>query len=324
MSEDKPESHGHDLTWLVVVAGAALVTAGIVALFVVNEHDAAASTAMIMGSALLFGGVVLPDLSGDFELGPSGLKGKLDRLRKSTEKAESQLDEAADELQQQPGVEAPDAPPDLMSGVQLPDSFDETGERRINDILDEAAVSPTAALIRLAGELERELRALLAQTGTSVRRMSVGKMIATGEERNTLPTEVAESMRLFWSLRNDIVHGASRPKEAELLRAVDSGVTILKLLITLPRERHHVLQADLPVYSDLERTKLVEGWSALVLLSRQSELVQHQRVFLTRRTDYRAGQSVGYAFDLDSKIECVYLSDGTQVATLEFIADVLP
>lgn len=321
MADETPAQRGPDPTWLVVLAGVALVLAGIVALFVVQGHDAVASTAMVMGSALLFAGVVLPDLTGDFELGPSGLKGKLDRLKRTTEKAETQI-EGGSNAAQPTAIDGPEAPPGLTAGLTIPEV--PNVDRIISEILDETAVSPTAALIRLANALENELRALLAQTGVSgVRRMSVNKMISVGERQNVLPTEVGASMRLFWSLHNDIVHGSARPREAEMLRAVDSGVKVLRLLGSVPRARHYVLQANLPVFGNREQTETVQRWSALVLLSRQSEFEQHQHVFLTRRTDYRAGQPVGYAFDLESKLEGVFLSDGTEVETLEFIGDIL-
>jgi hypothetical protein len=179
--KDEPSGKGfggtHD--WIAVAAGCVIVAAGLVAIFVVSGHDASISTALVTGVGLLFGGLVLPRLTGEFEIGPSGLKGRLEALRKVVTKAEETL--ASDE----------------NSAALLEPRA--SGTSVIDAAVREASHSPVAALVLLSRAIEHELRLLLEQTGwvPSNERMGVMQMITAAERRHAVSASLTSSVRVF-------------------------------------------------------------------------------------------------------------------------------
>jgi hypothetical protein len=118
-------------------------------------------------------------------------------------------------------------------------------------ILEEAAASPVVAIMRLTLEIDRELRKLLAATGSlSQYQGELPEAIGLLENANgiELPRELRDTLTQFWSLRNHIVH--SQVSEHLALRGLDYGLRILKMVKSIPRYSYVVVRADIPVYAN--------------------------------------------------------------------------
>lgn len=108
-------------------------------------------------------------------------------------------------------------------------------ENAVEEVLREAARSPKLGLMLLAAKLERAAReaaeaAGLAGTG----RYTAYNWIKSLVIANLLPREGAEAFVLFLNVRNRIVHGQDA-EDADIARAIDSGVQLLKILIAIPK-----------------------------------------------------------------------------------------
>lgn len=108
------------------------------------------------------------------------------------------------------------------------------------EILRIAVSSPKASLMLLSSEIEKELTKHMKSLNLpALLGMREGpyypfiKSINILEERGKLPSDVMNVVRDFWSIRNNIVHG-NEVESNDILRAIDSGITILKTLQAIP------------------------------------------------------------------------------------------
>ena len=127
-----------------------------------------------------------------------------------------------------------------------------TDDDQIKIVLQEAARSPKAALILLASDIEKEARQLLASVGhlKGQRYVPLSQAIdVLSKQFGGLPGHIPTSLKFFWDARNRLVHGGEADSE-EILRAIDSGVTILKALQAFPRETNVVYHPGVTVYRD--------------------------------------------------------------------------
>ena len=111
----------------------------------------------------------------------------------------------------------------------------------IEEVLREANLSPRLGLMLLSAKIERAARELAAAdtslpglTGPRSLTIIVRQLVA-GER---LPQEAAEALYLFTRVRNRIVHGHDADDD-EVVRAIDSGTRLLRLLLSQPRPRPH-------------------------------------------------------------------------------------
>jgi hypothetical protein len=166
-------------------------------------------------------------------------------------------------------------------------------------LLEEAAASPTVAIMRLTLEIDRELRKLLAVTGRLGQyRGEMPEAIELLEMANgiKLPRELKDTLTQFWSLRNHVVH--SQVSEHLALRALDYGLRILRMVKSIPRHSYVVVRADIPVYANSAcRPPAREDVRGVMLetFSPEGEFMNKQ-VFPTTRT-YLPGESVSWEWN---------------------------
>jgi hypothetical protein len=272
-----------------------MVTTSLTALFVVSGHDGPITAALVMGAALVFAGVVLPRLAGEFEIGPSGLKGRLATLRSTVDRAQRsvtpELDGAAASVPLTPDVARAD----------------------VDEILQEASRSPIAAILLLGRAIEYQLRILFEQTGwiPGNERMTVPRLVAEAERRTVVSISLTSSVRVFWEIRNRVVHAMKPVPEAEILSAIDVGVAILKMIEGIPHEVHTVDRAGLELFRDELGSKPVTGGFTGLRLNSVSPggLRIDKRIFPTRRTDYQAGDLVGWEWNGDVTLPATWFRD---------------
>jgi hypothetical protein len=175
-------------------------------------------------------------------------------------------------------------------------------EATVRLVLSEAAKSPKAALILLASELEKLALQILASTGHLQGRRFLPIQRAIDELQRTLglPTHVQSSLKLFWSTRNLLVHGGEGT-DKDILRAVDSGLTILKALQALPREINMVYDPATPVYFDPQLTLEMPGVKGVILETiAPGGAVRSLRILPTTRTHFKKGHQVAWEWNMQS------------------------
>lgn len=167
----------------------------------------------------------------------------------------------------------------------------------VKAVLHEAAKSPKTALILLATEIEREARQLLASVGQlkGQRYMPLSQaMDVLGKQYGGLPSHVPSSLKLFWDVRNRIIHGGQAESE-EILRAIDSGVTILKALQAFPREVNVVHHPGVTVYRDpLCQISWPDVRGVILETESPGGAQKSFRIFPTTKDHFRKGQRVAW------------------------------
>lgn len=118
-------------------------------------------------------------------------------------------------------------------------------------VLLEASKSPSVAVMRVAIEMDKQLRILLAVAGVLKRYDGSTPRKAIEILDSVAGVEVPPSLRSaisdFWSVRNDVLHGQ---QESLALRAIDYGLRIIKILRSIKRPAYIVRYIDIPLYSD--------------------------------------------------------------------------
>ena len=94
-------------------------------------------------------------------------------------------------------------------------------------VFERAAQSPRAALAVLAADIEMELRQLARRQDVYISARRGAPELAQAVLRDS--PKLVESIRRFWPIRNQIVHGHDVPPP-DALRAIDSGIEILEAI----------------------------------------------------------------------------------------------
>lgn len=173
-------------------------------------------------------------------------------------------------------------------------------ESAIDSILRQAAKSPKAALVLLASDLEHEAIQLLASIGLleGKRFVPLSKAIEVLQRHyGKLPGHVLSSLSLFWEVRNRLVHGRQADDE-EVLRAIDSGITILKALRAIPRETNYVYHSGVDIYRDPNcMMPWTFGKGVILETETPGQTKRFFRIFPTMKTHFQKGKRVGWEWD---------------------------
>ena len=215
---------------------------------------------------------------------------------------EIELGESLDKLSK--AVESVQSEVAVLSGPPSPDKTaeDQAIEQDIvRQIVREAAQSPKAALIILASEIERLAREVLATTGNlrGRRFVPIQKAIAELHQSYGLPSHVPSSLRHFWDVRNRLIHGGQGSDE-DILRAIDSGISILRALQAMPRETNIVYNPCVAVFADRELTTLMPQVHGVILETQSPGGVSKSlRIFPTSQEHFEKGKHVSWEWNMD-------------------------
>lgn len=190
--------------------------------------------------------------------------------------------------------------------AQLPPSSEPVAEDAkqteidVNQILDDSKGSPELALIRLSNILENKAKGALGSMGFLPRNKRMSGFWAMQElsERGLLPQSAINSLRRFWDLRNRIVHGRGEIDEKEIVRVLDIGLDLLKIIRSIPHEVHAV-EGTVEVYDDPECTRKRQQSKGVIINSQGSDGGFMRRLFHTTKTEYyHPGQRVMWEWNL--------------------------
>jgi hypothetical protein len=156
------------------------------------------------------------------------------------------------------------------------------------------------ALLILAGAIERQLRAILfgRGLGTPGRILTIFHSIAILSKNGLLHGETQSSLRTFVDIRNRLVHGELASDDA-ILRAVDSGATLLAAICNIPHESHTVLNASVDVFGDSQCSSKIHNVHGVIIESAKPDRsIVVRRIFPTTRTHFETGKRVAWEWDV--------------------------
>lgn len=222
-------------------------------------------------------------------------KGKL--LGQEIELSESlnKLSEAAEIITHEV-AELPIETKQIKSSEELANEMD-----IVRKIIGEAGRSPKAALIMLAAEIEKFATEFLATTGNlrGRRTVSIRQAIQELHQSYGLPSHVPSSLEYFWEIRNRLIHKGEGGEE-EILRAIDSGISILKALQSMPREINIVFEADVPIYYDPELKNIIPNVKGVILETYSTSGVSKSySIFPTTRNYTKKGKEVSWEWNME-------------------------
>ena len=244
-------------------------------------------------------------------------RGKLSKFEFELDRLEEKGATAAAESRELPPESSPKALPPLSEAAPG------------REVLSQAVESPKAALMLLASDIEQELRELLAATGWQrmQRTTSIPASIERLASETPLPDSVREAVQHFWPVRNRLVHGHD-VSDDDVLRAIDTGLLILKSVRAIPREINVVHHPGAEVFSDPQGKAPVSGARALILETTSFDSQKKTlRVYPTTRSDYYVkGKRVAWEWSSRNRYgECWYrdpesgeIKDGWR-GSLEFV-----
>lgn len=224
-------------------------------------------------------------------------------LDKSLDQLEEKAKAAAEQVPELPvvneqkrlGEADADKPAILADAVQNtePDSLD-----IIQKIIDLANSSPRLGLILLSSEIDKEVRRRLATMGLLERqRHHLASDLKFFE--SSLPKSVMDAVHDFQAVRNKIVHG-HKADPHDVIRAIDSGLTILKALKSLPSANYFVYHPGTNVYEDKECTQLRRDCKGLILEAVGPGGAQKTlMIYPTTRTHFEEGMQVAWEWNLN-------------------------
>ena len=211
--------------------------------------------------------------------------------------------ELSDDLEklQRTANEALEEVASLPQSPNKPEEQDNDSDDPVKEIIKEAARSPKTALILLASEVEKEARQTLASIGKlkGTHRMTLSQIINELDSHYGLPKHVSSSLRLFWETRNKIIHGGETD-DSSILSAIDSGVTVLRTLQSLPRETNWVHNEGVPVYSDPDCRHEIQGVKGVVLRTESPSGARvFYRIFPSTKTHFKKNERVAWEWSFE-------------------------
>ena len=186
-------------------------------------------------------------------------------------------------------------------------------ERTVRLILSEAAKSPRAALILLASELEKLARQILASTGhlQGRRFVPIQQAIAELDRKFGLPGHTQSSLKFFWVARTRLIHGGEGTDE-DILRAIDSGLTILKALQAVPREINVVYEPAATLYKDAHLSaEFTDAKGVILETIAPGGTSKIFRIFPTTRTHFKKGRRVAWEWNASAVYGPAWYRDPT-------------
>jgi len=195
-------------------------------------------------------------------------------------------------------------------------------EDDIQNILSKSAEDPKIGILLLARQIEKEILEIAASTGHVSE--FLGKPIRqTFEllvENNFLSKDILISVRIFWDLRNQIIHGRD-VEDKNLIQVLDIGVTLLKTLKAIPHYKHFVYKKNIELYSD-EKLEHIRTDVVGVIIENISPngLEKFYQIFPTRRKDYEEGMHIAWEWSFDNVWEeSWYVDPSTEQTKSAFI-----
>lgn len=203
---------------------------------------------------------------------------RLDQLHRAARESETAVDQVLEQVS------------DPVQSREVQSRLD-TAQDIEAHIIEESARSPRSALMALSAELERYVRHAMVEMGQQPGTHLRGSLNILAS-RGSLSPSVASQ---FTTVRNEIVHGRYQASDDEILRAIDSGLMILRAVAAIPRESHYVKAVEVPLFEDAEGARRRGDCVGLILRSvSPGKAISSTRIFPTTGNGLKVGDRVSW------------------------------
>ena len=212
---------------------------------------------------------------------------------------ELELNASLTNLEAKSTIVVSELPPTFVADATKEDVVKQS--RDTAKVLDVASRSPKAALMLIASEIEKQLRIFIAITGHhSMMKDNTPAAIASYLGTvGWLTSAMVETIQGFREVRNKIVHGTDDVSIDHMLRAIDSGMTILNALEAIPSEINIVYHPGVEVFADKNCRERIEGIKGLILeTTSPGGTAKSHRIYPTTRTNYEKGRQVAWEWNM--------------------------
>lgn len=176
-------------------------------------------------------------------------------------------------------------------------------DKDIKGVLEAAEVNPELGIIKLSSIIEREIRILAGSRGQWMPKSNMMSVVGTLMQEGFISSNSAESLKLFWQLRNQIVHGYEPRPPHEVLKVLDIGLELLKAIRSKSYEINIVYHPGVDLFSDENCKNRLEGVKGVILETISADRKSiFKRIFPT--TDpayYQKEQMVSWEWSFSNK-----------------------
>lgn len=174
-------------------------------------------------------------------------------------------------------------------------------DKNIKEIIDASKVSPQLGIIRLSTILEKSLRTIGASLGVinANQRISVIKMFQDLERKGRVKKNTTQAIKIFWELRNKIVHGHQIENEREIQKVLDDGISLLSTVLSIPHEKYIILHSGVNLYTDPECENTIKNATGVVVeITSPNKKDKYIRIFpTTNESYYKSGMRVTWEWN---------------------------
>lgn len=214
---------------------------------------------------------------------------------------EVELDPAVKEFRQTVEEAQQEIPEPIAGDEKLEQKLEEQ-DRDSREVLDAAAKDPQLGIMKLSSILEREVRLLAGSLGQlkSGSRIPATRLFLVLVEKGYLPKHTTESLKIFWELRNQIVHGQVSTDARNILRVLDIGLVLLKTIQSIPHEINVIHHTGVELFTDKQCTQKLEGVKGVILETTSPGRAEvSKRIFPTKNASYfKNGKRVTWEWNL--------------------------
>lgn len=170
----------------------------------------------------------------------------------------------------------------------------------IDRVLDQSELSPKVAVRMIDAELNQEVRRILAGSGWGQGRhgWTIADGVARLFELGVVSNSVGRSLGFFVEVRDRLVAGEPPVSRDDALSALDVGIFTYRALAAIPLERHYVVTAKIPMFSDPEGHEEIAGMFGVEIRSVGPRPRRpRSQIFATTLEHFRAGMEVTWTWN---------------------------
>lgn len=209
--------------------------------------------------------------------------------------------------------EAEQEVPDISSDTEEYDKKAEKLDSDISEVLKASEINPEIGILRLSSLLEKEIRVIASSLGdlNADKRISAIRLFQVLIDKRRLPKHTSESLRIFWELRNRVVHGHGQHDKRDILRILDIGLNLLKTIWSIPHDINIVYHPGVELFEDAEcNIKRGEVKGLILETTSPDGNKTFKRIFPTTRLQYyQKGKRVSWEWDLSNVWEKTWYID---------------
>lgn len=185
----------------------------------------------------------------------------------------------------------------------------------IDSILKESSKNPKIGMIMLSATIEKEMREWLYKTGHYKENINlpVRDQFIILSQKGLIPANTVSSVKIFFELRNKIVHGLHVAEDDKnIIRVIEIGITLLNAIRSIPTSKNFVRKANIELFSDKEGKAVLVGVTGLMLESvSPAGVTRTKSVYPTTRSAYKIGEEVTWEWNMSNVCGQAFYRDDT-------------